>query len=96
MRPSEALALNRDKILEVLSRYPVRNPKIFGSVARGEDTEDNDLDLLVDKEGGISLFKLSRLERELEALTGVRTEVHTPGEFGERSRKRIAADLKAI
>jgi hypothetical protein len=32
----------------VIARYPVANPRIFGSVARGEDEEGSDLDLLVD------------------------------------------------
>lgn len=48
MRPSEALARNRDRVLEVISRYPVANPRIFGSVARGEDVEGSDVDILVD------------------------------------------------
>lgn len=49
MRPSEALAKHRDKVLEIIARYPVSNPRIFGSVARGEDVEGFDVDLLVDK-----------------------------------------------
>jgi len=94
MRPSEALAANRDKVLEILARYPVSNPRVFGSVARGEDTEESDLDLLVEKDGPLSYFDLFRIEDELGALTGVKISVHTPGEFGPRSRKRIDADLR--
>ena len=37
MRPSEALARNLDEVLEIIARYPVTNPRVFGSVARGED-----------------------------------------------------------
>ncbi|MFL5166619.1 MAG: nucleotidyltransferase family protein, partial [Microvirga sp.] len=48
MRPSEILALKADEIREIIARYPVRNPRIFGSAARGEDAEGSDLDLLVD------------------------------------------------
>src|SRR4051812_44276359 len=39
MRPSKALSRNRDKVIEIIARYPVRNPRIFGSAARGEDRE---------------------------------------------------------
>ena len=48
MRPSEILAAKADQIREVIARYPVRNPRVFGSAARGDDTEGSDLDLLVD------------------------------------------------
>jgi uncharacterized protein len=44
MRPSEALAKHRDEVLRI-ARYPVSNPRIFGSTARGEDTEESDLDI---------------------------------------------------
>ena len=47
MRPSEALAKHRNAIVEILGRYPVSNPRVFGSVARGEDTEESDLDIIV-------------------------------------------------
>ena len=48
MRPSEILAAKADEIREIIARYPVRNPRIFGSAARGDDEEGSDLDLLVD------------------------------------------------
>ena len=48
MRPSEILAAKADEIREIVARYPVRNPRIFGSAARGDDEEGSDLDLLVD------------------------------------------------
>ncbi|HEV7416015.1 MAG TPA: nucleotidyltransferase domain-containing protein [Tianweitania sediminis] len=48
MRPSEALAKHRDEGIAILAKYPVSNPRVFGSVARGEDTEGSDLDILVE------------------------------------------------
>ena len=51
MRPSEILALKADEIREIIARYPVRNPRIFGSAARGDDAEGSDLDLLVELRG---------------------------------------------
>ena len=47
MRPSEALAKYRDEVLAIIARYPVTNPRVFGSTARGEDVEGSDLDILV-------------------------------------------------
>jgi len=46
MRPSEALAKHRDEVLAIIARYPVTNPRIFGSVARGDDVEGSDVDIL--------------------------------------------------
>lgn len=77
MRPSEALAKHRDEVLAIIARYPVSNPRIFGSVARGEDREDSDLDILVDRHGPMSFGDLFRLEEELAVVLGCPVEVIT-------------------
>lgn len=71
MRPSKALERYRDQMLAVIARYPVSNPRVFGSVARGEDVEGSDVDILVDRDGNLSLFDLAKLEIELERILGV-------------------------
>ena len=43
MRPSEALAAHRAELRELVSRYDVKNPRIFGSVLTGTDDEESDL-----------------------------------------------------
>ena len=45
MNPSEALARHRIKIREAAGRFPVANPRVFGSVARGHDQSNSDLDI---------------------------------------------------
>jgi predicted nucleotidyltransferase len=45
MKPSEAIAIHREKIRRIIANFGGTNPRIFGSVARGEDTERSDLDL---------------------------------------------------
>jgi Predicted nucleotidyltransferases len=55
VRPTEARARHREEVLEIISRYPVRNPRIFGSVARGEETEESDVDILVEDGENLSL-----------------------------------------
>lgn len=89
MRPSEALARNRDKVFETLARYPFRNPMVFGSAARGDDTDASDLDILVEPESGASYFDLFRLEEELSRVTGVTVDVRSTGEFTQRTLDRI-------
>ncbi len=49
--------------------------RVFGSVARGEDRPDSDVDLLADFPPGLSLFGLSRLEADREAILGARVDL---------------------
>ena len=62
MRPSISLHNNRDRVREVLRRFGMVNPRIFGSVARGEDNDASDLDILVDASTGMSLYDLAAVE----------------------------------
>lgn len=48
--------------------YEIEKARVFGSVSRGEDTEDSDLDIMVDIEPFTSLFAVARLQNELEEL----------------------------
>lgn len=97
MRPSEALRQHRDDIRRVVERNDAQNPRIFGSVVRGCDTEESDLDLLVDPiEGKTSLVSLVRIKRELEAILGIKTDVLTPMSLHERFREKVLKEAKSV
>jgi uncharacterized protein len=87
MRPSEALALHKDAILEVLKRYHLKNPMLYGSVLKGKDTEESDIDIMVDSSDFLTFFDLAALEIELEKLAGVKVDVRTSAEFSDRVKK---------
>ena len=70
MKPSESLAMHRDEVIEIIAKYPVSNPRVFGSVARGEDVEGSDIDIVIDPMPKLSYFDLAGLESELQALLG--------------------------
>lgn len=61
----------RDDVLAVLERCGLTNPRLFGSVARGDERPGSDVDLLVDIPAGTGLFALACCQAELEALLGV-------------------------
>ena len=61
---------HRPEIKRVAERHGMSNLRVFGSVARGEDRPDSDVDLLVDLAPDVSLFTLARLQRELEEILG--------------------------
>jgi len=65
------LIRNRRKVKEIIGRHGLSNVRVFGSVARGEDTGESDVDLLVDVAPGVGLLGLARCQRDLEALLGV-------------------------
>ncbi len=79
MKPSDALTTHRHELRQLVTRYGLSRPRVFGSVISGTDTEDSDLDLLVDSSESTTLFTLAVLEHEAQELTGVRVSVLTPG-----------------
>jgi predicted nucleotidyltransferase len=97
MRPSEALQLHRADIRRVVEMNGARNPRVFGSAIHGDDTGESDLDLLVDPiDGRTTLTSLVRIKREVEALTGVRTDVLTPMALHERFRQAVLAEAAPV
>jgi predicted nucleotidyltransferase len=68
---------HRSQVQGVLDRYGARNPRVFGSVARGDATATSDLDVLVDLDpaGGNPLLRLAGIAEELTSLLGVRVDV---------------------
>ena len=69
MRPSLALDSNRDAIRRVVAAHRACNPRVFGSVAHGDDTEDSDLDILVDPTADTSLFDIGAIPVSYTHLT---------------------------
>lgn len=94
MRPSEALAKHSDEVLRIIAGYPVSTPRVFGS-ARGEDTEDSDLDILVD-DCHASTFDLAGLELELKALLRSHVDIRTLGDLATDVAGRVSYDLKPL
>ena len=91
MKPSDALATHRAALRQLVSRHNVTRPRVFGSALTGTDTEESDLDLLVDSTASTTLFTLARLEHEAEQLLGVRVSVLTPKFLSVKFRDRVLA-----
>ncbi len=71
----------RQRIKQLAARHGASNVRVFGSVARGQDTSDSDLDLLVDLAPDTGLVGLARLERELGELIEARVDVVPEGDL---------------
>ena len=89
MKPSEALAVHRDALRQLVSRYELTHPRIFGSVLTGKDDEESDLDLLVDPAESTSLLTIAGLQIDAEKLLGVPVSVLTPEGLPPKFRNKV-------
>jgi len=96
MKPSEALARHRVQIRAVVAAHRANNVRVFGSVLRAADTEQSDLDLLIDPTAQTTLFDIGAIRHELTELLGVPVDVLTPMALPEHFRAHVIAEAKAI
>lgn len=75
--PDSLLKARRAEIINIAASHGAKNVRVFGSHARGEETEDSDVDLLVDFDGEHGLLDRIALIAELEELLGRDVDVVT-------------------
>ena len=89
-RPSEQLAIYREEIKAIALAHHVANVRVFGSTARGEDTNKSDLDLLVSPiQGKTGLMELVRIAAEIKKLIKIPVDVLLDTRIPEQSKDRI-------
>jgi len=97
MRPSELLEANREAIRRIVAAHRGLNPRVFGSVLHGTDTEKSDLDILVDPLKGMTLFDVGAIRVELLDLLGnIPVDVVTPNALPDQWRDKVIAEAKPI
>jgi uncharacterized protein len=87
-----ALVDRRAEVLRAAADAGFRDVRVFGSVVRGEDGPDSDIDFLVVPPPEVSLFDLARLERTLSDLLGCRVEVVPAGQLRPGIRDEVLAE----
>jgi len=92
----EQLQERREEILAAAQEHGASNVRVFGSVARGTDDAQSDIDFLVDLESGRSLLDLSALLLDLEDLLGESVDVVTERGLRERIRPRVMAEALVL
>jgi len=94
--PADLLRQNREAIIDVLLRHGVKDVRVFGSVARGDDEPDSDIDLLVELQGerssGGELLDVLELSELLSALVGTRVDVITVRSLRSEVRELALAE----
>ena len=87
---------HRSDLVAAAAAHGVANLRVFGSVARGEDRTDSDVDLLADIPAGMGLLGLGRVTDELEAVVGARVDLVPAGQLKPAVRRRAERDLVAL
>ncbi|MEX3631818.1 nucleotidyltransferase family protein [Rothia sp. LK2492] len=98
LRLLQLIAQNRSSIDDVFRQYGATNPRLFGSVARGDAHEHSDIDIMVDiadTKGG-TIMKLAGISESLRRLLGVRVDVVTPAVLREKVSAEAKKELVAI
>jgi hypothetical protein len=96
MRPSLALQTHRDAIREIALSHRVLNVRVFGSVVHGDDTEESDLDLLVDPTSETTLMDIAKIQLEVARLLNVSVDVLTPKALPEKFRTQVIAEAVPV
>ena len=89
-------AERREEILRLAARHGAHGLRVFGSVARGEATENSDLDLLVAWEPGRSLLDHAGLVQDLQELLGIKVHVGTEKSLHWYARDRILREATSL
>ena len=93
--------MNRQAILDRLNaeapalkqKYGVKSLAVFGSMARGDDHEGSDVDILVTFEGKATFRNFMGLKLDLEELFGRKVDLGTPNTLRPEMRERVEKDL---
>jgi predicted nucleotidyltransferase/DNA-binding XRE family transcriptional regulator len=86
----------RRDLVDAAAAHGVLNLRVFGSVARGQDSPASDVDLLADLPPDLGLVGLGRVEADLEAVVGARVDLVPAAELKPEVRAHIVDELVAL
>lgn len=86
----------RDKILKLAEKHGTKNVRVFGSVVRGEETADSDIDFLVDLGETLSPWFPTGLIRDLESLLDRKVDVVTEKSLHYYIRDKVLEEAQPL
>jgi predicted nucleotidyltransferase len=96
MRPSLALETYREAIRTIALSHRVTNVRVFGSVLTGEDTDDSDLDILVEPTSETTMMDIGAIQYELKQLLGIAVDVLTPNALPDTFRNQVIEQAQPV
>ena len=92
----EKLRQDRESIITIATRYHAENVRLFGSVSRGDDRSDSDIDFLVDFQPGSTLFDHVALSEELTSKLDRKVDVVSSRALNKHLSKRVLKEAVAL
>lgn len=92
----ELLRRRRAALLALASDHGAGNVRVFGSLSRGEQRRDSDVDLLVDLERGRTLLDLAAFRQGASELLGIPVDVATDDMLKERTKSKVLAEATPL
>lgn len=96
MRREELVHRKREEILRLARHHGARNVRLFGSVARGQDRADSDIDVLVEAGQQTTAFFPGGLVADLEELLGCKVDIMTEAALHPYIRERVLEEAKPL
>lgn len=90
------LQTHRLAIREIAARHRALNVRVFGSALHGDDTEDSDLDLLVEPTAETTLMDIAKIQVEVARLLHIGVDVLPPNALPEKFRAQVMAEAVAV
>lgn len=91
---SEDFSKQLPKLRKCLAKHPIEKAWLFGSYARGEETADSDIDLLViyDKDACVSLFAAGHILSDVEKEMGRKVDFVEDGCLFDFAKEYVEKD----
>ena len=96
MKPSRALAAHRKEVRDIVLAHMAENARVFGSTALGTDTDDSDLDILVDPTPDTTFFDIGAIRYKVRILPRVPVDVVTPNSLPDHFRQKVISEAVRI
>ena len=97
MKKRDLVAKHREAILALAAEHGLTDVRIFGSVARGDEDQESDIDFLVKRLPGSDPFELLEFKEALESMLGCKVDLLTEHPWMRpRLKKNIERDLQPI
>jgi uncharacterized protein len=95
-KQASLLRRERRRLLAAAELRGARRIRVFGSVARGDQRPDSDIDLLVEFERGRTLVDIAGFQNDARAILGWDVDVATPQILREEFRDQVLADSRPL
>jgi predicted nucleotidyltransferase len=96
MSTLDSLLQRKTEILAIAARHGAGNVRVFGSVAREDDANNSDIDLLVSMEENRTLYDLIGLKQDMEKLFGRKTDVLSDNAINHHLKDRILGEARPL